>query len=343
MELSLHILHVYGYALLFGWVLVEQFGVPLPATPVLLAAGALSAQHQLNFWLVLLIGIVSCLIADGTWFFIGRRYGHRVINLLCKFSLEPTVCVRRTERSLGGKRQITIVFAKFIPGVATVIAPLSGRSSMRFREFIVLDSFGSALWLTTLLLCGRIFGDALRRNPGLLNEVGRFSGALLAAGIVGFFLIRLWRRHRTLRRLAATRMEPEDLKIQLDSGSLVFIVDLRHPLELVEAPYTLPGAHLYASDAVRQWAKNVPADLDVVVFCSCPGEITAAKIALELQKYGIERVRPLKGGYDLWKSLGFPVAGVAGISPALPNQSELIQLGPAPPLRKPAENAAISP
>jgi membrane protein DedA with SNARE-associated domain/rhodanese-related sulfurtransferase len=338
MELPTQILLVYGYVLLFGWILVEQLGVPLPATPLILASGALTAQHELNFGLVLLAGLLACAIADTTWFFIGRRYGHRVVGVLCKLSLEPQVCVRRTENSLGGRRrQITIVFAKFIPGVATVISPLAGRSSMRYRHFLALDALGSSLWITTLLLCGRLFGDALKRNPGLLDEAGRFSGALLLTGIVGFFLIRLWRRHRTLRRLVASRLEPEELKRQLDSGDVISIFDLRHPLELAEDPHTLPGARNVAADAVRHWAMDVPTDIDVVVFCSCPGELTAAKTALELQKRGIERVRPLRGGYDAWKRLGYPVDLVPGIEPP-----RLVTLSGVVPLPGAAQNTTLS-
>jgi membrane protein DedA with SNARE-associated domain/rhodanese-related sulfurtransferase len=325
MELPLHILHVYGYAVLFAWVLTEQIGIPLPAAPVLLAAGALSAQHELNFWLVLLAALFACAIADSSWFFIGRRYGSRVVRLLCKFSLEPMVCVRKTENSLGGRRQLTIVFAKFVPGVATVMPPLAGRSSMRYSEFIALDGLGATMWITTLLVLGRLFGDALKRDPSLLDTAGRFSGALLVTGVVGFFLFRLWRRHRTLRRLAASRLDPEELKRHIDSGEPVYIIDLRHPLELAEDPFTLPGARSVAAEAIRKWAGDVPHDTDVVIFCACPGEISAAKAALELQKYGIERVRPLKGGYDGWKSLGYPVDAIPGIVPA-----PLVQLGIVP-------------
>lgn len=326
MDLPTHILLVYGYFVLFGWVLIEQLGAPFPAAPVILAAGALSAQHQLSFWLALFSGLVACVIADSAWFFIGRRYGHKVVGLLCKFSLEPMVCVRRTQNSLGGRsKQLTLVFAKFIPGVATVISPLAGQNGMKFSEFLFFDGIGSIVWIGSLLLGGRLFGDALRRNPGLLETVGKFSGGLLILGVVGFFLMRLWRRHRTLRALAAARLEPADLKRQMDSGEPVYIVDLRHPVELSDDPHTLPGAHTGSLDTLRKWAPEVPRDRDVIVFCSCPGEITAAKTALELQKLGIERVRPLRGGYDAWKQLGYPLDTVEGILTQPPVQ--LVQLG----------------
>src|ERR1035437_7774109 len=99
MALPEHILLVYGYFLLFGWVLVEQLGIPLPATPVLLAAGALSAEHELSFALALGAGLSAALLADSAWFMAGRHYGSHVLRLLCKMSLEPTTCVRRTESS----------------------------------------------------------------------------------------------------------------------------------------------------------------------------------------------------------------------------------------------------
>jgi rhodanese-related sulfurtransferase len=236
--------------------------------------------------------------------------------------MEPSVCVLRTQNSLGGRRQVTIIFSKFVPGVATVVSPLAGQSGMSFGEFLWLDSLSSIMWVGSLLLAGRFFGDMLKHNPGLLEQVGRFSGGLLLLGIVGFFLLKVWRRHRTLRKLAAARLEPEELKRQIDLGEPVYIVDMRHPLELNDDPHTLPGAHQGSLDTLMKWISDVPRDRDVVVFCSCPGEVTAAKTALELQKRGVERVRPLRGGYDAWKQLGYPVDLVQGIAPP-----QLVQLG----------------
>jgi membrane protein DedA with SNARE-associated domain len=191
MALPEHILLVYGYLLLFAWVLVEQFGIPLPATPVLLAAGALSAQHQLSFALALLAGLSATLIADSSWFFIGRRYGRHVLRLLCKLSLEPAVCVRRTQDSLGRRRYFTLLIAKFVPGLSTMAPPVAGQSGMSYARFALFDGIGATLWLSTLLSAGRFFGDLLQRNPSLLNWAGRFSGVLLVLGILGFFAGRL--------------------------------------------------------------------------------------------------------------------------------------------------------
>jgi membrane protein DedA with SNARE-associated domain/rhodanese-related sulfurtransferase len=310
MALPTHILLVYGYLLIFAWLLVEQLGVPLPATPILLAAGALSAEHQLSFPVALLAAVVATLIADCAWFFTGRKYGHHVLRILCKMSLEPTICVRRTQESFGRRRSVTLLFAKFVPGLATLASPVAGQNGMGFFEFLFFDTLGAAAWIGALLALGRLFGDALKRDPSLLNWIGRFSGALLILGILGFFLMRVYRRRMVLRELVSARLEPEDLKKQLDAGEQVYIVDLRHPLELLPDPFTLPGALHFSPEALAARHLEIPRDRDVVLFCTCPSEATAAKTAMTLHKLGIERVRPLRGGYDEWKRLGFPLMAV---------------------------------
>ena len=310
MALPTHVLLMYGYLLLFAWVLVEQFGIPLPATPVLLAAGALSAEHQISFPLALLVGIAAALVADSSWFFIGRRYGHHVLRILCKLSLEPTTCVRKTQDSFGRRRGITLMFAKFVPALATLAPPVAGANGMSFPAFLFFDGIGASLWVGALLALGRFFGDLLNHDTRLLDWAGRFSGALLFLGIVGFFVARIVRRRMVLKELAASRLEPEELKRQLDAGEPVFIVDLRHPLEILPDPFTLPGALHLSPDALTSRHIEIPRDRDIVLFCTCPSEATAAKTAMTLHKLGIQRVRPLRGGYDEWKRLGFPLDAV---------------------------------
>ena len=319
MALPEHILLLYGYVLLFAWVLVEQLGIPLPAAPVLLAAGALSAQHEFNFLLALLAGLAASLVADSSWFLIGRRYGHRVLRILCKLSLEPTVCVRRTQNSFGRRRAVTLMIAKFVPGLATLAPPVAGQNGMAFGSFLLFDGIGAAAWLVALLAAGRFFGDLLKRSPDLLNWAGRFSGALLVLGIIGFLMVRVIRRRMVLKKLVAARLEPQELKSWLDAGEQVFIVDLRDPSELVTDPFTISGALHFSPETLAERHHEIPRDRDIVLFCSCPSEATAAKTALTLHKLGIERIRPLRGGYDEWKRLGFPLDAVASAPPVAAN------------------------
>ena len=315
MALPSHILLTYGYLLLFTWVLIEQFGIPLPATPVLLAAGGLSAEHEMSFGVAFACGLLACMLADTSWFLIGRRYGHHVLRVLCKLSMEPTICVRRTQDSFGRRRSVMLMFAKFVPGLATLAAPVAGQNGMNLAQFLVFDGIGASLWLTALLVVGRLFGDALKRDPNVLNWVGRFSGALLLLAIAGFLIVRIYRRRALLKKLVQSRLEPSELKAQLDAGEPVYIVDLRHPLELLAEPFTLPHAVHFSPDGLASRRGEIPLDRDVVLFCTCPSEATAAKTALTLHKLGIERVRPLRGGYDEWKRLGFPLDVIPPVNP----------------------------
>jgi len=323
MALPTQILLTYGYLLLFAWVMIEQLGVPLPATPILLASGALSAQHQFSFSLSLLAGVLGSVMADTIWYLIGRRYGHHVLRVLCKLSLEPTLCVRKTQDSFGRRGEATLLIAKFVPGLATLAPPVAGQNRMAINRFLLFDAMGATLWICTLLGAGRLFGDALKKDPSLLNWVGRFSGALLILGILGFFAMRLVRRRRFLRKLVRSRLEPVDLKRQLEAGEPVFIVDLRHPLELMTDPFVLPGALHLSPDALTDRVHEIPRDRDVILYCTCPSEATAAKTAMTLHKLGIDRVRPLRGGYDEWKRLGYPLDAVEPVMP-------LVQVMPAP-------------
>jgi membrane protein DedA with SNARE-associated domain/rhodanese-related sulfurtransferase len=310
MELPTHILLLYGYWLIFGWVLVDLLGLPIPVTPVLLAAGALSRDGDMNLGLSFAAAVSGALVADSTWYWVGRRYGAQVLKFLCKILLEPTNCVRKSQGTFGQHHGVTLLYAKFIPGLSTLVAPIAGQRRMDYKRFLMFDTVGAIFWIGTLLISGRLFGDLLAKNPHIFDWVGRFSGSLLLIGILGFFAIRVIRRQRLLKALAAARLDPLELKQMLDAGEEVFIVDLRHPDERIEDAFTLPGAHLILPHEIPSRHETIPRDRDVIVFCSCPGEAAAAKVALSLHKQGVERVRPLRGGYGEWKRLGFPLEAV---------------------------------
>jgi rhodanese-related sulfurtransferase len=210
---------------------------------------------------------------------------------------------------------VTLAFAKFVPGLAMLAPPVAGQNGMDFGSFLLYDGIGATLWVGVLLAIGRFFGDMLKRDPRMLDWVGRFSGALLILGILGFLAVRVYRRRVVLRKLAASRLEPEELKRILDAGEPVYIVDLRHPLELLPDPFTLPGAVHLSPDVLAARHSEIPRDRDVVLYCTCPSEATSAKTAMTLVKLGIERVRPLRGGFDEWKRLGYPLDAIPPVMP----------------------------
>jgi membrane protein DedA with SNARE-associated domain/rhodanese-related sulfurtransferase len=287
--------------------LVEQLGAPIPSVPLLLAAGTLTSTHKMSLPLVLLAVLLGSLISDSAWYWLGRRYGGAVVKLLCRLSMESNTCVRRTENFFAKRGASALVISKFGPGLGTVAPPIAGQTGMRYRLFALYDAAGILLWAVTFTLGGRFFGDVLKRHPDALAWLGRFGFVLFLVVLLGFFVSRSFRQRAFLREIRMARVNPSEVKQMLEDGQPVYIVDLRHPLDYLPDPRTLPGAVMMTPDTLVARYAEIPRDRDVVLFCTCPSEVTAAKMALTIRKMGVDRVRPLRGGFDEWKRLGYPL------------------------------------
>ena len=300
----------HAYAILFGWVLVEQAGVPVPSVPVLVAAGTMSAAHRLHVAFALPLILLACLMADSTWFFLGRRYGSRILNMLCKMSLEAASCVTRTQGSLSHRGGITLLFAKFVPGLGTMAAPVAGQAGMSYRMFLLYDMAGTLGWASAWLFGGRFLGDVVERSNRWFAVLAHFGVGLVLLTVVGVLLARYIRRVRFVRELRGLRLEPAQLLAMINDAERhglqpPFIVDLRHPLDVLSDPLVLPHALRIGPDELKQRQAMIPRDRDVVLYCTCPSEETSAKVALELRRLGVRRVRPLRGGLQGWRDAGY--------------------------------------
>jgi membrane protein DedA with SNARE-associated domain/rhodanese-related sulfurtransferase len=319
----------HAYAILFLWVLVEQLGMPVPSIPLLLTAGTLSATHRVSAFSALLAVVAACLISDTTWYALGRRYGARVIRLLCKLSLEASTCVAKTEGYFTRRGAETLLFAKFIPGLSTVSAPIAGQTGMPYSRFLLYDLSGTLLWSISFLLAGRFFGDVAKRSQIFFDFLSHFAAAVFILMVAGFFLWRLIKQRRFLARVRDMRLEPGELMAMLDlalreDAEPPYIVDLRHPLDYLPDPRVLPGAVRIGPSEIARHAASIPRDRDVILYCTCPSEETSAKVAMQLHRLGITRVRPLRGGFDGWKQAGYPLLDYAEDS-ELPDAGLLAQ------------------
>lgn len=310
MPVALDFFIQYGYPILFFWILVEMLGAPIPSFPLLVTAGTLTATHRLNLSLVVMVVVAACVIGDTVWYFLGRRFGGAIVRLVCRLSLESSNCVRRTENYFTEHGPRTLLVAKFIPGLTTMAAPIAGQSGMQYHSFLAYDAMGSLIWSLALTLSGRFFGDMLKFDSAVMAWIRNSFGVLLVLAVIGFVLYRVLRQQAFLREIRSSRLEPEELKRMLDQGQTVFIVDLRHPLDYLPDPRLLPGAVRYTPDTLVARSQEIPRDRDVVLYCTCPSEATAAKTAMSIRKLGIARVRPLRGGFDGWKDLGFPLVSL---------------------------------
>jgi membrane protein DedA with SNARE-associated domain/rhodanese-related sulfurtransferase len=308
----------HAYAVMFGWVLLEQAGFPVPSVPLMLAAGTMSAAHKVHLALLLPLVLVACILSDSAWYWLGKRYGSRVLNVLCKFSLEASTCLHRTQGSIARRGAFTLLFAKFVPGLSTMAPPIAGQAGVPYREFFIYDMLGSLFWAASWLFAGRFFGDLARRSSAFFSTLAHFAGALVLLMIVGVLAYRYIQRRRFLGELRGLRLEPAQLLAMIDDAKregqqLPFIIDLRHPLDVLTDPLVLPGALRIGPDELKRRREIIPHDRDVVLYCTCPSEETSAKVALELRRMGVRRVRPLRGGLQGWKDAGYPLEAVLAV------------------------------
>jgi membrane protein DedA with SNARE-associated domain len=268
MHALLEFLLRHGYVLLLGWVFAEQAGLPLPSVPLLLAAGVLAGTGRLNFELCLLASMLAAVSADTMWYRLGRQRGIRILQWICKISLEPDSCVRRTEGIFEKYGAKSLLFAKFLPGLNTVATPLAGVFHMGLRRFLVFDALGALVWSGTFLGLGFVFSEQIERIAENLRLAGGGAMALAIAGLALYILYKILARKKFLRDLRVARITVDELKEKLDSGEPLAIVDLRHSMDFETDPETIPGAFRVDAKELEQKGNSLPHDRDIILYCT---------------------------------------------------------------------------
>jgi membrane protein DedA with SNARE-associated domain/rhodanese-related sulfurtransferase len=296
----------HGTVVLIAAVFVEQMGAPLPAAPWLFAAGALVGTGQMNGFIALGAAAFGSMLADVIWFYLGRIYGNRLLGLLCRISLTPDTCVRRTQDVFTRYGMRGIVGAKFIPGLSTLAPPLAGGSGISVHRFLFFDGLGSVLYVGSFLLVGVLFSHQLEQIIAAFSSLGS-SALALVAGLVALYIgYKYFQRRRLLHELRGARITVDELHLKQEAGENPLILDLRPLSELDTDPLQIRGALHMAMNEVESRQQEIPRDRDIVLYCSCPNEVSSARVALLLHRKGITRVRPLLGGIDAWRERKYP-------------------------------------
>lgn len=258
----------HGYVVLLGWVFSEQIGLPVPTVPLLLATGALAGAGRLSFFVSLLFCVLAALAADTIWFQLGRLKGIRILHVLCKISLEPDSCVRRTQGIFSKQGARSLLFAKFLPGLGAVAPPLAGIFHMRHRRFLLFDSLGALLWAGSYLSLGYVFSGEIERIAERASALGSNLLILLIASFAAYIAYKFIARQRFLRELRIARITVDELKIKIDAGEHLVIVDLRHSMDFEADPETIPGAFRMDAKELEEKSDPLPRDRDVILYCT---------------------------------------------------------------------------
>ena len=266
-QLTLTVL-TYGLPLIFGIVLLEQLGAPIPAIPVLVVAGALSVDSGLSAWQVLFVAIGASLVADSVWFLLGRAQGHRILKTLCRISLSPDSCVRQTESVFERWGMPSLLVAKFIPGFSTVAPPMAGATRARFGEFLLYDAGGALLWAGAGVIGGMVFHRAIDRALAFLASIGGAAFVLLGAGLIVFIAFKWWQRRRFYKVLRMARISVEELRRLMDEGQSPIVLDVRTVKGRALDPRRIQGASVLDIQNFDAALKELPRDREIILYCT---------------------------------------------------------------------------
>ena len=290
--------------------LLEQLGAPVPALPVLLLAGAKGIGDSFYLGYALVLAIVASALGDLAWFWAGRRYGHRVLRLLCRLTLSPDSCVRQTESAYERRgAAAAIVIAKFIPGLATVAPPLAGALRLGVWRFLLYDCAGAALYYGAGLALGVIFHAQIHWLVEQVEGFGAYAVLVVIGALALYVAYRWWDRRRFVASLRSGRIEAAELNEMMSRGDDPLVLDVRSRTHRELDGRRIPGARGVDLDDLEGTLADVPRNREVVVYCACPNEVTAVKVAMQLRDRGFRRVRPLTGGVDAWVAAGLRVEG----------------------------------
>jgi membrane protein DedA with SNARE-associated domain len=258
----------YGYLLVFVWVLAEQAGLPVPVAPLLLTCGALAGQRHLSVIITMLVAGVASLLSDSAWYYFGKRRGLSVLRVICKISLEPDTCVRQTEAKFARFGMRTLLFAKFVPGLNTAAAPLAAVVGTPYPRFAGFAFAGAALWAGVFTLAGYFFSKQIGLITQDLQRLGYWTLLLFIGAFIAYIAYRYYERVKFLNQVKGDRITPEELKVRLDVGEKVTIIDLRHPLDLLPDPQTLPHALRISPEELESRHGEISRDGEIVLFCT---------------------------------------------------------------------------
>lgn len=314
----------YGFGIVFLNVLIEQLGAPIPAYPVLVVTGALEGESLVRLGWLTAVAVGAALIADVLWYHAGKAYGHRVLGSICRISLSPDACIRQTESVYGRWGAKSLLVAKFVPGFASIASALAGVVGTPLRTFILFDTLGALIWVGSAVFLGSLFSSTVQDLLDVLTALGKWGLLLLSVAFAVFVARKWWQRQRMVRTLKMPRISVAELAGLHAQGASPTVIDVREPMLYDRAH--IPGARLWKSGhlpkGVAAYEALLPRDQHphgVVVYCDCPNEISAARVARQLQRAGFSNVRPLVGGLSAWEAAGLNVEKVS--TPRQPGQA----------------------
>jgi membrane protein DedA with SNARE-associated domain len=258
----------HGVLLVFANVFVEQLGVPVPAVPTLVLAGALAADGKLSLAALIIVSVVASLLGDTVWYLLGRWHGSRILRTLCRLSLSPDSCVRQTESVFDRWGLWTLLVAKFVPGLSTVAPPLAGSGRVGFVPFLSVSAAGAALWAGLASTLGWLFHGAVSEIVGALATLGGGALALLGGAFLVFLGIKWIQRWRFFRQLRMARIPVQVLRDLMENGGDTLVIDVRSARARARDPWRIPKAIVLDPEDLEMQIPLLGKEREIVLYCT---------------------------------------------------------------------------
>jgi membrane protein DedA with SNARE-associated domain len=260
----------HGYALTFALLFAEAMGLPFPAAIALVAAGAAVAAHAVSGPFVVVTAISALLLGDSVQFWMGRYMGWGLLGFLCQVSINPETCILRSAESFYKRGKVTLIIAKFIPGVNTMAAPLAGSMKMRFRQFLQLDTAGASLYAISYLAIGFVSRDFLAAILRGFQAAGRAMEAvlLLAVAVYAIYRIVQYRKHKIYRIIPRVQVEELAARLASQEAGTVLIVDVRSHGYYDAGAARIKNSIRIEPNNLEEEIKNLPKNKDIYLYCT---------------------------------------------------------------------------
>jgi membrane protein DedA with SNARE-associated domain len=268
MENVLHILEHHGYFALIALVFLEAVGLPIPAAIALAGAGAAAAWKVMSPGYVVLFSVLSILVGDSLLFFMGRKTGWWLLGFLCRVALNPETCILRSAESFYKRGRMTLLFAKFVPGINTMAPPLAGSMRMSFSQFLRFDTAGAFLYVLAYAVGGFVFSRVIKDVIRIFQTVGHTVASVAGIVLVGYIVYRIWIywTHRVYR--VVPRVLVEEVEQRIEAGEDLVILDVRSHGYYDAGAQRIRGSQRFEPNNLEQSVKTLPQGKLIFLYCT---------------------------------------------------------------------------
>lgn len=260
----------HGYVLVFVVVIAEAVGLPVPAALALVAGGAGAASGTLSLPAVLATALTGMVLGDWLLYILGRYMGWGLLGLICGLSATPETCILRSAESFYKRGKVTLVLAKFIPGINSMAPPLAGSMKMRPLQFLQLDLAGAALYVSAYTMLGFVFRGFLAAITRGFQAASHVFTEILVVAIAGYVVYRiaLYRKHKIYRVVPRVQVEELAHKLASAEKGQVMVLDVRSHGYYDPGSLRIEGSSRFEPNNLTEELDLLPKDKDIYVYCT---------------------------------------------------------------------------